>query len=151
MVKLKLQYLGHLMWRADLLEKNLMLGKTEGGRRGGDRGWGGWRASLTTDMSVSSGSWRWTGELGMLWSTGSQRAGHYWATESELRELAMDRGARHAECSTKVDYPIFFYMIPFAIISIFLEFKHLSSVLINLDLYHFQIFKDYFLPETGNQ
>ena len=36
MLKLKLQYLGHLMWRADSFEKILMLGKTEGGRR---RGW----------------------------------------------------------------------------------------------------------------
>ena len=36
MLKLKLEYLGHLMWRADSLEKTLMLGKTEGKRR---RGW----------------------------------------------------------------------------------------------------------------
>ena len=34
MLKLKLQYFGHLMWRADSLEKTLMLGKTEGRRRG---------------------------------------------------------------------------------------------------------------------
>ena len=33
MLKLKLQYLGHLIWRTDLLEKTLMLGKIEGGRR----------------------------------------------------------------------------------------------------------------------
>ena len=33
MLKLKLQYFGHLMWRADSLEKTLMLGKIEGGRR----------------------------------------------------------------------------------------------------------------------
>ena len=38
MLKLKLQYFGHLMQIADSLEKNLMLGKTEGKRRGGDRG-----------------------------------------------------------------------------------------------------------------
>ena len=36
MLKLKLQYFGHLMWRTDSLEKTLMLGKIEGGRR---RGW----------------------------------------------------------------------------------------------------------------
>ena len=35
MLKFKLQYFGHLMWRADSLEKTLMLGKTEGGRRRG--------------------------------------------------------------------------------------------------------------------
>jgi len=37
-LKLKLQYFGHLMSRADSLEKTLMLGKTEGRRRRGDRG-----------------------------------------------------------------------------------------------------------------
>ena len=38
MLKLKLQYFGHLMGRADSLEKTLMLGKMEGSRRRGDRG-----------------------------------------------------------------------------------------------------------------
>ena len=37
MLKLKLQYFGHLMWRTDSLEKTLMLGKIEGGRRGWQR------------------------------------------------------------------------------------------------------------------
>ena len=37
MLKLKLQYYGHLMWRTDSLEKTLMLGKIEGGRRWDDR------------------------------------------------------------------------------------------------------------------
>ena len=47
MLKLKLQYFGHLMWRTDSLEKILMLGKIEGRRRGDDRGWDGCIASLT--------------------------------------------------------------------------------------------------------
>ena len=38
MLKLKLQYSGHLMQKVDSLEKTLMLGKTEGKRRKGDRG-----------------------------------------------------------------------------------------------------------------
>ena len=38
MLKLKLQYFGHLMQRADSLEKTLLLGKTEGKRKRGDRG-----------------------------------------------------------------------------------------------------------------
>ena len=38
MLKLKLQYFGHLMPRTDSFEKTLMLGKIEGGRRGDDRG-----------------------------------------------------------------------------------------------------------------
>ena len=46
-LKLKLQYFGHLMGRADSLEKTLMLGKIEGGRRRSDRGPDGWVASPT--------------------------------------------------------------------------------------------------------
>ena len=46
-LKLNLQYFGHLMWRTDSLEKTLILGKIEGGRKGDDRGWDGWIASLT--------------------------------------------------------------------------------------------------------
>ena len=42
MLKLKLQYFGHLMWTDDSLEKSLMLGKMEGRRK---RGWDGWTAS----------------------------------------------------------------------------------------------------------
>ena len=42
MLKLKLQYFGHLMRRADSLEKTLMLGKMEGGRRGGQEEMVGW-------------------------------------------------------------------------------------------------------------
>ena len=47
MLKLKLQYFGHLIQRADSLEKTLMLGKIEGGGEGDDRGWDGWMASPT--------------------------------------------------------------------------------------------------------
>ena len=60
MLKLKLQYFGHLMRRADSFEKTLMLGKIEGRRReGDDRGWDGWMASPTqwTWVWVNSGSW----------------------------------------------------------------------------------------------
>ena len=47
MLKLKLQYFGHLMRRADSSKKNLMLRKIEGRRRRDYRGWDGWMASLT--------------------------------------------------------------------------------------------------------
>ena len=74
MLKLKLQYFGHLMRRTDSLEKTLMLGKIEGGRRRGRRGWGGWMASLTqwTWVWVNSGHWWWTGRPVLLQSMGSQ-------------------------------------------------------------------------------
>ena len=50
MLKLKLQYFGHLMWRADSFEKTLMLGKIEGGRR--RRGWDGWLDGITDSMAM---------------------------------------------------------------------------------------------------
>ena len=83
MLKLKLQYFGHLMWRTDSLEKTLMLGKIEGRRRRGDRGWDGWMASPSrwTWVWVSSGSWWWTERLGVLRFMGSQRVGYDWTTE----------------------------------------------------------------------
>ena len=88
MLKLKLQYFGHLMWRADSLEGTLMLGKIEGGRRRGQQRIGGWMASPTqwTWVWVNSGSWWWTGRPGMLQSMGSQWTGHDWATELNFSE-----------------------------------------------------------------
>ena len=83
MLKLKLQYFGHLMRRVDSLEKTLMLGGIGAGAEGDDRGWDGWMASPTrwTWVWVNSSSWWWTGRPGMLWFMGSQRVGQDWATE----------------------------------------------------------------------
>ena len=50
MLKLKLQYYGHLMWRTDSFEKTLMLGKIEGERR---RGWIRWLDGITKSMNTS--------------------------------------------------------------------------------------------------
>ena len=82
MLKLKLQYIGHLIWRDDSLKKTLMLGGI-GGRRRDARGWDGWMASPAqwTWVWVNSGSWWWTGRPGMLWFMGLQRVRHDWATE----------------------------------------------------------------------
>ena len=83
MLKLKLQYFGHLMRRVDSLEKTLMLRGIGGRRRRGHRGWDGWMASPTqwTRVRVNSGSWWWTGRPGVLYFMGSQRVRHDWATE----------------------------------------------------------------------
>ena len=84
MLKLKLQYFGHLMLTANWFEKILMLGKIEGRRRRGQhRVWDGWMASRTqwTWVWVNSGSWWWTGRPGVLQSMGLQRVGYDWVTE----------------------------------------------------------------------
>ena len=83
MLKLKLQYFGHLMWRIGSLEKTLMLGKIEGGRRRGCLRMR-WLDALTNLMDTSlsnSGSWWWTGRPGMLKSMGSRGIEHDHANE----------------------------------------------------------------------
>ena len=82
MLKLKLQYLGHLMWRTDSLGKTLMLGGI-GGRRRKGRPRRRWLDGIMdwTWVWVNSGKWWWTGRPGVLWFMGSQRVRHDWATE----------------------------------------------------------------------
>ena len=81
-LKLKLQYFGHLMQRVDSLEKTLMLGRFGAGE-GDDRGWDGWMTSLTwwTWVWVNSGSWWWTGRPGVLCFMGSKWVGHDWVMD----------------------------------------------------------------------
>ena len=75
------------MRRADSLEKILMLGKIEGRRKRGERGWDSWMASPTHWTWVWANSrrcWR-TGKPGVLQSLGLQRVGRDWASEQQQR------------------------------------------------------------------
>ena len=83
MLKLKPQYFGHLKQRTDSLEKTWSWERLQAGGEEDDRGWDGWMASLTqwTQVWASSGSWWWTGKLGVLHTMGSEKVGHDWVTE----------------------------------------------------------------------
>ena len=89
MLKLKLQYFGHLMGRTDSFEKTLMLGKIESWRRRGQQRmrWLDASPNQWTRAWVNSRSWWWTGRPGVLQSKGSQRVGHDWVTELNSKTL----------------------------------------------------------------
>ena len=80
MLKLILQYFGHLMGRTDSLEKTRMQGRLKAGGEGDNRGWDGWMASPTqwTWVWVNPRSLWWKMRPGVLQSMGSQRVGHDW-------------------------------------------------------------------------
>ena len=87
MLKLKLQYFAHLMRRTDSFEKTLMLQKIEVRKRRGQQRMR-WLDGITDSVDwVDSGSWWWTGRIGVQQSTGSQKVGHEWATELNWTEL----------------------------------------------------------------
>ena len=83
MLKLKLQYFGHLMQRTDSLKRPWFWERLKVGREGDDRGWESWMVTHTqqTWVRVSSASWWWTGRPGVLQSMGSRRVSHDWVTE----------------------------------------------------------------------
>jgi len=99
-LKLKLQYFGHLMWRTVSFEKTLMLGKIEDERRRGQQRIR-WLDGITDSITwvwVNSGSWWWIGRLCMLQSMGSQRVRHEWATELNLTRCKFYRYLHLCSC-----------------------------------------------------
>ena len=97
MLKLKFQYFGHLMWKADSLEKTLMLGG-EVGNRGRD----GWIASMGMSLSKLQRWWR-TGERGMLQTMGSHRVRFDLVTEQQQSEFSW--GSPKGNCAGAPSFP----------------------------------------------
>ena len=85
MLKLRLQYFGYLMGRANSLEKTWYWERLRAGGEGGDRGRDGWMASPTrwTWVWANSGRWWRTGKPGVLQFTGSQRVRYDLTTEQQ--------------------------------------------------------------------
>ena len=94
MLKLNLQYFGHLMRRVDSLEKTLMLGGI-GGRRRRGRQRIRWLYGIIDSMDVglsNSGSLWWTGRRGVLQFMGLQRVRHDWVTDLIWSDIEKYRG-----------------------------------------------------------
>ena len=83
MLKLKLQYFGHLMRTADSLEKSLMMGKIEGRRRRGHQRMR-WQWAWTW---ANFGRWWGIERPGVLQSMGLQRGGDNWATKWRQKHI----------------------------------------------------------------
>ena len=105
-VEAEVPILGHLMRRANSLEKTLTLERLRAGGEGGDRGWDGWMASLTRWTWIWANSrrqWR-TGKPGMLQSMGFSR--------SQTENLATEQQLKHESKEAEWLFSSCFHRIP---------------------------------------
>ena len=99
-LKLKLQYFGRLMGRANSLEQTLIWERLKAGGVGDNRGWDGWMASPTQWIWVwaSSGRYWRTGKSGVLQSMGLQRVGHDWGLNNNLLIASFKHWRNYFNC-----------------------------------------------------
>ena len=100
MMKPKLQYFGHQLWKIYSLKIPWCWEGLKAGGEGDDKGWDGWMVSLTWWIWVwaSSGNGWWTGKPGVLQFMGSQRVRHDWMSELNNSFLIM---GKEPECIFK--------------------------------------------------
>ena len=96
------------------LKRPWCLERLRAGGVGDDKGWDGWMASPTqwTWVWVDSRSWWWTGRPGVLRFIGSQRVGHYWATDLiwsdlSLKKLSVNIGFPDFSCLDEIQQMVF--------------------------------------------
>ena len=158
MLKLKLQFFGHVMWRVNSLEKTLMLGKIEGRRRR-ERQRMRWLDGITdsVDMNLSnSGRWWRTGKPGMLRPMGLWRVGHDWVTEQQQQTrmvwFILSNVCSNSTCA--MDYSYIFKQIwhkfLFFIVSLLspMPFVYVLQHLPFLALYYCYLCNKYILLKT---
>ena len=99
MLKLKLQYFGHLNEELTHLKRPWCRERLRAGE-GDDRRWDGWMVSLTqwTWVWVDSRSWWWIGRPGVLRFMGSQRVGHEWASELNWQHAKQKTRSKNTGC-----------------------------------------------------
>ena len=145
MLKLKLQFFGHLMQRTDSFERPWCWERLKAGGEGGERRWDSWMASPTqwTWVWVNSGSWWWTGRADVLQSTGLQSRTRLsdW-TEPNQVQSKNSTNVKNSLCIAGTIFLKFLFMIcaSMFIIKMSLYFSFLYCLLVFISLLNLPYF-----------